>query len=501
MKERFDGHDLNLPVQAACTRRIRICCSCMRNSYINPVKCHTCGETIQPFINANWGAILIAGYDEKAGEVLQDDIKKFKEVITSKVLPAMCINPQNVIILVENMDDIKADEKLDKAFDDLSEKEIQTLLFVYSGHHDEISGFQLSPNVYYHLDKVSKRLNKWNEEKPLFGKVVAFLDCCYPQQLNLNNSLKLIQFNATSPTTTADLDKEKGSPFLMYVMQAFTARANGKDCRHEGCKCCEHIVGNFITLHDLWEYLNEHVKIGQLEFKTPYMNAANIDLKDTILAYNYDFEVKFEFTLQWLDLAPWKLYVLPMDFIDFKHLKLKIAKDILRHVYAINPGDCDALSKFAEIISLEINTGPRTTHVQEIDKVELLLLAWNSKRQLRCLARLLPNVNVDKPVGRCFKNVPDILAVHQDILQKYNITEHQLTLPNLRQYKQLLEKKIKAARQYADYMFVVDMLINHATTQLQNARLEISFFDLATDLKLVHVNLVKTHDDQEVAMQ
>ncbi|KAH3884898.1 hypothetical protein DPMN_008884 [Dreissena polymorpha] len=395
------------------------------------------------------------------------------------------------------MKGIKADEKLDQAFDDLSKKDIQTLLFVYSGHHDDESGFQLGPNVNYHLDKISLRLNKWNEEKPQFGKVIAFLDCCNPKKLNLNSSLKLIQFNATSPTTPADSETKEGSPFLNYVIQAFTARANGKVCKIKDCKCHERIPGNFITLHDLWDYLNEHIQLQkETSLKEPYMNAANIELRDTLIAYNYDFEVKFKFKIKWLETAERNKYVRPMEFNEFERLKLILAKDILRHVYSINLEDCSELSKFAEIISLEINTGPRTTHVQEIDKIRLLLLYWNSKRQLRCLARLLPNVNVDKPVGRCFKNVPDILAVHQDILQECNINEHQLTLPNLLQYKQRLDKKIKTTRQYDEYMFVVDMIINQAATQLQDTRLEISFFDLTKDFTLVHMNLVKTTDVQ-----
>ncbi|KAH3890429.1 uncharacterized protein LOC127851699 isoform X1 [Dreissena polymorpha] len=486
MEVRFEGHDDDSPIQRACTKQIRICCSCMRNSYINPVKCHTCGETIQPFINANWGAILVAGYDRKAGKVLQNDIKKFKEVITSKVLPAMCINPDNVIILAEDMHGITAD-KLDGAFDDLSKKDIRTLLFVYSGHHGDY-GFQLGPNVYYDLNKVSERINKWNEGKPKFGKVIAFLDCCVPDKLNLNKILKLIQFNATSPTTTADLDTTKGSPFLMYVMQAFTARANGDICIHKGCKCSKHIRGDFITINDLWEYLNEHTKNENLK---PFINITNIDMKGTILAYNYDFEVKFEFTLQWLDMETWKLYVLPKDFNDLKQLKLILAQEFLKHVYDINPEGSDARSKFAKIISLEIQTGPNTTI--EIDSVELLVLYWTSKRQLRCVARRLQNVNVDIPVGRCFKNVPDILVVHQKILQQCEITEQQLTTSNLRKYRQELENNTG----YDDYRKALEFSICHAYTQLLHNRLEISFFDLRKGLTMVYMNLKKTADIQE----
>lgn len=241
------------------------------------------------------------------------------------------------------MKNVKADEKLDQAFDKLSKTDIQTLLFVYSGHHGD-SGLQLGPNVNYHLNKMCERLNKWNEEKPLFGKVIAFLDCCCPEKMNLNNSLKLIQFNATSPTTTADLEKTEGSPFLNYVIQAFTARANGTVCKIKACKCREHIMGNFITLHDLWEYLNEHIQLqSETSLIEPYMNAANIELRDTLLAYNYDFEVKFEFTIKWLETAERKIYVRPMEFNKFEQLKLILAKDILSEFVSLFEHVCIVL--------------------------------------------------------------------------------------------------------------------------------------------------------------
>ncbi|KAH3888767.1 uncharacterized protein LOC127847497 [Dreissena polymorpha] len=506
MKVGFDGHDTGSEEQVLCSKRIRICCSCMRNSYINPVQCHTCGETIKPFINANWGAILAAGYDEVAGNILRKDIERFKDMITSKVLPAMCLNPKNVITSTKDMKDKNAYLPIEQAFDELSKRDIETLLFVYSGHHGE-SGLQVGADVFYPLDKISEKLNKWHEENPKLRKVIVLLDCCCPKKLNLNTSLTLIQFNATSPTTTANLNKTDGSPFLMDVIQALTGRANGKGCKHEECKCSDHLHDKFITLNDLWMYLNEHIKQGHLSGENPYMkadkpnmNAVNVELKDTILAYNYDFEVKFKFTIEWLETEV-NVHVLPGEFNDLKPLKLILADKILKHIYDIGPVCSDVLTKFSEIISVEINTGPRTKHVQEIDTIELLLLSWNSKRLLRCLARLLPNVNVDKPVGRCLKDVPDIRNIHLDVLQKCNMTGHQLTRSNLTKYKTTLQKKTKNTEKYNEFIFAVDMIINHAATQLQDTRLDISFFDLPKGYTLVHMNLIETTGNQEGAMQ
>ena len=90
--------------------------------------------------------------------------------------------------------------------------------------------------------------------------------------------------------------------------------------------------------------------------------------------------------------------------------------------FGIEAVGSEVKSKFAEIISIEINTGPRTKHVQEIDSVDLLRGSWISKRQLRCTDRLLHNIEVDKPVGRCFLDVHNIRAVHEGVLRKCKIT-------------------------------------------------------------------------------
>ncbi|KAH3884896.1 hypothetical protein DPMN_008882 [Dreissena polymorpha] len=76
------------------------------------------------------------------------------------------------------------------------------------------------------------------------------------------------------------------------------------------------------------------------------------------------------------------------------------------------------ITKVADTLSIEINTGPRSKHIQEVDTIEKLLLAWTSKRILRCTARPLYSINVGKPVGRLLKGVPEIRNAHQAALQK-----------------------------------------------------------------------------------
>ncbi|KAH3890552.1 hypothetical protein DPMN_014637 [Dreissena polymorpha] len=110
----------------------------MRNSYINPIKYHTCGETVKSFINSGFAAILVAGYVQSTENVFKQDIIQFNEVVTSKVLPVMCLSPENVIVVPEMVSATNNSviEQLNRAFKSLSNKKINTLMFVYSGHND-----------------------------------------------------------------------------------------------------------------------------------------------------------------------------------------------------------------------------------------------------------------------------------------------------------------------------------------------------------------------------
>ncbi|XP_052222354.1 uncharacterized protein LOC127838570 isoform X1 [Dreissena polymorpha] len=451
----------------------------MRNSYINPIKCHTCGETIKPFINADWGAILVHGYDGENKEVFKKDIAQFEKVITSKVLPAMCMSSENVIIC-ENK------EQIDRAIATLFKNTIETVMFVYSGHNDDRGrGLQLGKDEFYPLTELSDKLNKLKKKKANFDKVIVFLDCCYPDKINLKG-LKLIQINATAPTVEAKADTNTGSPFLQYIIQAFTATANGKGCNVPNCECSDILQDSFITLDTLCDYLNEHFKNGELKLDMPSMNADNISLQDTVLAYNCNFKVQFEFTI----LYPGKketrsMRVLPSEFNTFDQLKSIGAAEVIKHVCDMISDSSTVITKVADTLSIEINTGPRSKHIQEVDTIEKLLLAWTSKRILRCTARPLYSINVGKPVGRLLKGVPEIRNAHQAALQKCAMKDQHLT--DIKKYKDQIDKI-----QNADYLSILDMIIHQTKEeQLKGNRWEISFFDLPNSFTLVHLRLVK----------
>ncbi|KAH3755131.1 hypothetical protein DPMN_189817 [Dreissena polymorpha] len=205
-------------------------------------------------------------------------------------------------------------------------------MFVYIGHTAG-SGLQVGKDEFYSLNALSEKFNEWKMKKPHFDKVIAFLDCCYPEKMNLKG-LKLIQINATASMETK-VDKIHGNPLLNYVMQAFTATAYGKGCILEDCECSNILQGSFITLNDLWLYLNEHTKHEASTFDIPFMHTEHISLQDTILAYNCHFKVQFDFTIEYPGKNEIKnMHVLLSDFNDsFDQLKSIGAEEVISNFY------------------------------------------------------------------------------------------------------------------------------------------------------------------------
>ncbi|WAR29121.1 hypothetical protein MAR_002689 [Mya arenaria] len=74
---------VNLPHDRSCRSKIQMCVGCLWNWRYNPVKCHSCNqEKIQSPVGDHWGAILIAGTDEKEEGItkrFEDDIEKLMD--------------------------------------------------------------------------------------------------------------------------------------------------------------------------------------------------------------------------------------------------------------------------------------------------------------------------------------------------------------------------------------------------------------------------------------
>ena len=81
-------------------------------------------------------------------------------------------------------------------------------------------------------------------------------------------------------------------------------------------------------------------------------------------------------------------------------------------MYGFNTNDCGIKSELADILSIEIDTGPKLYNVEEIDNEKKLLLAWNSKRTLRCTPRRLHNIDTAKAVGLFLKDSTKVHTKH-----------------------------------------------------------------------------------------
>ncbi|KAH3864355.1 hypothetical protein DPMN_027372 [Dreissena polymorpha] len=157
-----------------CTTQIKTCCACMRNGYINPVKCQGCDkdDEIKAIIGDGWGAILIAGYDED-NSFFQKDVKVFAHAISSKVLPSMCVSTWIVIDPARNTER-PVSARIDDAFEEMVKRDIHTLVFLYSGHHGK-TGFQVGMNEYGLIQRIlfPKFVNLLGERLNTKGKHIS----------------------------------------------------------------------------------------------------------------------------------------------------------------------------------------------------------------------------------------------------------------------------------------------------------------------------------------
>ncbi|XP_052240224.1 uncharacterized protein LOC127850872 isoform X2 [Dreissena polymorpha] len=503
LDERVDCHDVDCLPQRDCSEKIKICCPCMRNSYINPIICHTCGWTIKPFINSDFGAILVAGYENPTESVYKEDIRKFKEVVTSKVLPTMCLSPENVIVVAEtgNAENNTAIKQLDEAFENLAKKKIKTLLFVYSGHKSKTQGCRIGKDEFFTIDYLGKSIEKGKAQNETMNKVIVFLDCCYPEYVHLDPtlSLKLMQLNATGQSEEAHASIS-GSQFLKYVMQAFTSRANGGTCKDLDCKCGELLNGDFITLDDLRSYINTHIKSKSLTGILLHQQLHNINEKDIILCFNYKHPVKFEFTLAWLGSLELTVTacVFPEEFKDdftqLKQLKHVLTSKFMERVSSIRPSDkdCDII---AATMCIETNTGPKEGDVEEINDLTEMLLAWNSKRLLRFKPRLVSNIEETKPVGWWFRNNDS--ALHPG--NKIHLSQHTEVLKqellNILTNNRLVKEDLRKYLQTEVHVLIGKVQMN----KFAGMCLEIKFLNLTPDVKVCYFNLVPTAGIQETS--
>ena len=195
-------------------------------------------------------------------------------LIINMILCRSCCSEKNVHVVCPTTQDseskkrsrMEMDESIKEAFQSIKDagKAIDTLIFVYSGHHYD-SGFQLTGNdkdVWSHDD-----LCRQIEELHNVHRVIAFLDCSYGKRLALDCRLEVAQF-CSSKTYAYGSSSLRNSPFIMYLIQALTHKAtNSRRCFNgvkyickKECVNCKELNTDIITSENLEIYLRGHIK-------------------------------------------------------------------------------------------------------------------------------------------------------------------------------------------------------------------------------------------------
>ncbi|KAH3890560.1 uncharacterized protein LOC127852206 isoform X2 [Dreissena polymorpha] len=472
-----------------CPHPIKTCCACMRNSYINPVKCYDCGNDVKSIIGHGWGAILIAGHKQNGQEMFDLDIKQFADAITNVVLPAMCISRDNIEIIDSNKETLKElSAKIDKAFDRLDSKDIHTLVFLYSGHNHAKEGFWLGENEYYSMERINNKI----KEREKIEQVIAFLDCCKSKPIEVRTETILIQFNASGQKDDAICVPNEDSFFTKYLVQAFTMKASGGECSLHKSHCT--MKGDFISLGSLWDYLNEH-REGLMQMNTS-MHLKNVDWRSTYLAYNYAFKVEISFNVIVPQFSLSKIInVTPAALTDFQTLK----SEILFPKYIALLGEHFEyhatakefkLAKLVNALAIEVDLASR--HVDEIGNMKTLMLAWNSKRMIRCKLRKCERIDKGKPVVLLLKKgqrVSEMVSEISDGKMLFDLRELDHMIQSLK--NQLPETSGELSEALIAFIIDVHAIRDETLCKDTTQRVEIEFINIFDDesITLVYLEL------------
>ncbi|KAH3805551.1 hypothetical protein DPMN_133855 [Dreissena polymorpha] len=291
--------------------------------------------------------------------------------------------------------------RIDDAFKTIMRHNVHTLVFLYSGHHNK-DGFKVGMNEYVSMQHINRKIQKCTHVE----KVIAFVDCCQPEIIRVKEEQCLIQFNATASTDTAISLRNEGSPFTKLLVQAFTMKASGGTCALPHCEC--RIDGPFITIDSLSHYIEIHRQNGLLRGMEPEKSLIKINWQNECLAYNYSYKVafRFEIVLPTPFTSKYTYEVLATTVNDYDVLMQTILfprfADLLGEQLNVHQKSMSHADKNADCLCIVYDTGAKCC--EEVDNIEKLVLAWNSKRLLCCKLRFSLTGNYHKPSGFFLKN-------------------------------------------------------------------------------------------------
>ncbi|XP_052801203.1 uncharacterized protein LOC128231953 isoform X2 [Mya arenaria] len=427
-ESKFLKHDVT------CRSPIRMCASCMRNSFMNPIMCHSCKKNIQPLIGENLGAILIAGNDmrEILAEVFINDVYRLKAVITSRSVPVMCIREENVSVVTPDepgKEDNKMWCKVQNAFEKLNKQNLKTLIVVYSGNYgfqtrqknakirnqsidlpksvtgsaieDNVSLFKLSEN------ELMKDVELSNEVQKLttVDKIVLF--DCYADIRSAFKGKTVVQFNSsTSMTSAVPVNiKKKESTYIGALIKALTASEGTKHelYEHTDCTRCKDIadtlfIGNFLTVNSLQTFIESYIEHTDMMIhrEIPSVSVQNLSSIDAILAYRYQFPlVPVQVKIKTPKGVVGEIELTHLNYFDNVN---QLREFLLRRILGNDESTKylvikeDQMTACAAAVSIGLETGTPENHLKEIKSLEQVTSAWKARipliAQLRNVSKI-----------------------------------------------------------------------------------------------------------------
>ncbi|XP_052214782.1 uncharacterized protein LOC127833523 isoform X4 [Dreissena polymorpha] len=331
-------------------------------------------------------------------------------------------------------------------------------------------------NEYVSMQHINRKI----QECTSVEKVIAFVDCCQPEIIKVKEEQRLIQFNATASTDTAESLRNEGSPFTKLLLQAFTMKASGGKCALPHCEC--RIDGPFVTIDSLSHYIEIHRQSGLLHGMEPEKSLIKINWENECLAYNNSYKVEFRFDIvlpsPFTSEHTYTYKVLATTVNDYDFLIQKILfprfADLLGEQLNVHQQSMSHANKIADCLCIVYDTGAKCC--EEVDNIEKLVLAWNSKRLLCCKLRFSLTGNCHKPSGFFLKNGKSVKDyMHEK--KEFELTEMESFIKDLQDKR----NKCDTDTEQALTVFISNMsLFIHGCTwnKPKHQRIQIRFIDL-----------------------
>jgi hypothetical protein len=152
-------------------------------------------------------------------------------------------------------------------------------------------------------------------------KLIIILDRCYPPLVRFKNRDRVyVQINSCMPTQKAEMDSN-GSIFTRYLIGGLKAKSERIICP-DTCQPCNDYWSkskNFITVHNLFDYIKCH-----LREQTP-IYTQNFYNHDNNIAFYTGTRVELQFSHKNTSKS------IPLDYLkDMKELKKKLKEEFGR---------------------------------------------------------------------------------------------------------------------------------------------------------------------------